>query len=194
MLNYIWAGLMVLSVVFGICNGRMSEVSAAIMNGGGKAVELTLGLLGAMCFWGGIMNVADKAGVTARISRLISPITKRIFKGMDPKSAPAKAISMNITANLLGLGNAATPLGLKAMREMQKENKTPERATKHMIFFVVLNTASIQLIPTTVAVLRGNYGAASPMDILPAVWITSIVSLTAGLVTAWLLGRFERKK
>lgn len=77
---------------------------------------------------------------------------------------------------------------------MQRENKAPERATKHMIFFVVLNTASIQLIPTTVAVLRGNYGAASPMDILPAVWITSIVSLTAGLVTAWLLGRFERKK
>ena len=183
---------MVLSVVFGICNGRMSEVSAAIMSGGGKAVELTLGLLGAMCFWGGIMNVADKAGVTARISRLISPITKRIFKGMDSKSASAKAISMNITANLLGLGNAATPLGLKAMREMQKENKTPERATKHMIFFVVLNTASIQLIPTTVAVLRGNYGAASPMDILPAVWVTSALSVATGILAAKLLSRLWR--
>ena len=117
--------MMILSILFGILNGRMGEVSQAVMEGGSNAVQLMLVLLGAMCLWSGLMRIAEKGGLTAIISKILSPITKWIFRGMDPKSPAGKAISMNMTANLLGLGNAATPLGLHAMKEMQRHN--PEK-------------------------------------------------------------------
>lgn len=190
-MNYIWAGMMILSILFGILNGRMGEVSQAVMEGGSNAIQLMLVLLGAMCLWSGLMRIAEKGGLTSIISRILSPITKWIFRGMDPKSSAGKAISMNMTANLLGLGNAATPLGLHAMKEMQKNNPEKQRATNWMVLFVVLNTASIQLIPTTIAVIRGKYGAQTPMDILPAVWLTSLTGLVVGILVAKLL---QRKK
>ena len=191
-LNYIWAGMMILSILFGILNGRMGEVSQAVMEGGSNAVQLMLVLLGAMCLWSGLMRIAEKGGLTAIISKILSPITKWIFRGMDPKSPAGKAISMNMTANLLGLGNAATPLGLHAMKEMQRHNPEKQRATNWMVLFVVLNTASIQLIPTTVAAVRSGAGCSTPFDILPAVWLASALSVTAGICAAKLLRRVWR--
>ena len=180
-MKWIFCGMVVLSVLFGALNGRMPQVSNAAISSCAGAVELVLSLTGAMCLWSGVMNVADKAGITRGLAKLFSPVLRVLFKGL-PKDAPAlKAISMNITANLLGLGNAATPLGIRAMQQLSKENGGSDTASRHMITFVVLNTASLQLIPTTIATLRLNHGSAAPLDILPAILITSAVSLCCGL-------------
>ena len=129
------------------------------------------------------MRIAEKAGLTAILGHICSPLLKVLFHDMDTKSKKARYISMNIAANLLGLGNAATPLGLQAMKEMQKENiTTPKTASRHMITFVVINTASIQLIPTTIAALRTKYGSVNPMEIMPSIWIASVLSLLVGLI------------
>ena len=190
MLNYIWGGMMLIAVIFGLLTGRMTEVTNALLSGASDGVTLTISLAGAMCLWGGLMEITDKSGITLYVSKALFPLFKLIFKGMDKTSASAKTISMNVAANLLGLGNAATPLGLAAMKELQKENRDKRRASDNMVAFVVLNTASIQLIPTTVAILRAKSGSATPMDIMPAVWITSILSLAAGMVVCKLfMGR-----
>lgn len=182
MMGWIFTGLIVISVLFGCLNGRMPEVSSAAIGGCAGAVELFLTLLGSICLWTGLLKVADKAGLTAVLSKLISPVTKRLFRGMDPASPAAKAICMNITANFLGLGNAATPLGIAAMKEMQKASPEKHTASRHMITFVVLNTASIQLIPTNTAMLRLQNGSTAPMDIMPSVWLTSVVTVAVGLM------------
>ncbi|MCI8497188.1 MAG: spore maturation protein A [Clostridiales bacterium] len=187
MLNWIWAGLVIVSVLFALFSGNMAGVSNAVFNGAGNAVQLVITLTGVICLWSGIMRIAERAGITRLLSRLLSPLLRLLFPGLDIKGKAAGAICMNMTANLLGLGNAATPLGLTAMRELQKNNLRPDTASNHMVTFVVLNTASLQLIPTTVAAIRGNLGAASPMDILPAVWMASASSLIVALIAARVL-------
>lgn len=194
MLNYIWAGLMLISVVFAALTGRMNELTNAVLKGSQEGVTLTLSLMGSMCLWTGVMKIADKGGITTFLSKLFSPILKRLF-GKDADDPEAmKWITMNVTANILGLGNAATPLGLNAMNRLQKNNLQKDRATNAMIVFVVLNTASIQLIPTTVAVLRQKHGCASPMSIMPALWCATISALLVGLIVAKTLNRRSEKK
>lgn len=192
MMKWIFAGLVFLSVVFGIMNGRIEDVSNSAISECAGAVELAITLAGSVCLWSGLMRVAQKSGLTAKISVLLSPITRLLFKGLDKSSAALELISMNITANLLGLGNAATPIGLAAINELSKETSGIEKGTasNHMIVLVVLNTASIQLIPTTVATLRLKYGSLSPMDILPGVWISSVVALIVGLSMAIVMNKF----
>lgn len=191
MMKWIFACMIIVSTLFGALNGRIGDVSNALIQGSGNAVTLVLSLMGAMCLWGGVMKVADEAGVTDMVAKLLSPITKRLFRGLDTDSPAMKAISMNITANLLGLGNAATPLGIEAMRRMAEDENIKDTASNNMVTFVVLNTASIQLIPTTISVLRLNHGAAAPMDILPAILISSVVSLSVGVMISKLLGHFR---
>jgi len=188
MMKWIFSGLILLSVVFGIGQGRMDAVTNAAIADCGKAVELTLSLAGSMCMWSGLMKIAEKAGLTERISSLFRPVIRFLFSGMDHKSPAAQAITLNISANLLGLGNAATPLGITAMREMQKQTPHSATATNNMVMFVVINTASLQLLPTTTALLRQQAGAAAPLDIMPAAWISSAVTLTVGILMAKLLG------
>lgn len=188
MMKWIFAGMILLSVLFGALNGRMDAVSAAALQQCGTAVELTLTLMGSMCLWSGMMEVADKAGITEKLSRLISPLIRLLFGGMDHKSPAAKAITLNLSANLLGLGNAATPLGIAAMKEMAAQSPG-RQATDNMVLFVVLNTASMQLLPTTVALLRQKAGASQPLDILLAVWVASFMSVLSGVLTAKLLAR-----
>ena len=145
-----------------------------------------------MAIWGGIMRIAEKSGITDKMSRLFRPVAKFLFKGINPSGKAFKAITMNITANMLGLGNAATPLGLEAMHELEQEEKTKDVASRNMIMFTVINTASIQLIPTTIATLRFEHGSKSPLEILPAVIISSIASLIVGISLVFLLD--NRKK
>ena len=183
-MNQIWPCIMLLSVIFGAINGKMQAVSDAVFSGGQQAVELSLTLLGTICLWSGLMSIAEKAGLTRALSRLMSPVLRLLFPGLDPAGPAARAISMNVAANILGLGNAATPLGLNAMRQLQEENPQKDTASNHMILFVVMNTASIQLIPTTIAALRARYGSHSPMDVMPAIWISSVLSLCVGIVAA----------
>ena len=143
--------------------------------------------LGMMCAWTGFMKIADAGGLTAVLCKVFNPLLKRLFPDYRAGSSALKAISMNMAANFLGLGNAATPLGIAAMKEMQKENPNPSVANNSMVMFVVINTASIQLIPTFMGALRAQYGAQFPFDILPAVWLASVVSLIVGVIVAKLL-------
>jgi spore maturation protein A len=193
MMNWIWAILIALSVVCGIMNGRIAEVSKAALSGSGEAVTLFIMLLGVICLWNGIMKIADSAGLTKSLGKLLSPILRLLFPKINPKGEGAKAISMNIAANLMGLGNAATPLGLAAMKELEKQAPKKGVATNAMVTFVVLNTASLQIIPTTIAVLRSGTGSKSPFEIMPAIWVTSIISLIAALSVNFFLARFFKE-
>lgn len=167
----------------------MAAVSTAAMNGCGEAVQLAISLTGTICLWSGVMRVADRSGITDALSRAFRPLNRFLFRELDPEGAAARAISMNMAANLLGLGNAATPLGLAAMRELEKVNRHPGIASQAMVTFVVLNTASLQLLPTTNAYLRLAAGSNEPMEILPAVWLASAVSILVGVTMTRLLRR-----
>lgn len=190
-MDYIWGGMILLSLVFGACNGRMQEVSDAVFSGAGQGVEVCIALLGAMCFWSGLMKIADRSGITIFIGRLCRPIIRVLFPTLEKNSPAAGAMSLNFAANILGLGNAATPLGLKAMKCLQAENPRKDVASDNMLMFVVINTASLQIIPTTVATLRVKYGSQNPLDIMPAVWIASIGALLVGVLLAKLLNKWR---
>lgn len=184
MLNYIWGAMLVISFMCALCTGRMSELSQAALNGAGDAVQLLISMAGVMCLWTGLMKIADMGGLTAILSKLFAPVLSKLMPDYEKGSSAQKAVCANIAANLLGLGNAATPFGIAAMKEMEKTNKTPGVANKSMIMFVVLNTASIQLIPTTISALRSAAGSGSPMDILPCIWVVSVLSLLVGIIAA----------
>lgn len=192
MMNRILPIMIVLSLISAIATGRMSELSSAVVSGGTAAVELVLSLIAAMCFWGGVMEVAEKSGVTSGVSRLISPVMKLLFPRLRRDNHTLEAMSMNITANMLGLGNAATPLGLEAMRRLQNVNESTEKASDEMVTFVVMNSAAVRIIPTTVATLRGQYGSAEPMSVLLPTLLTSVCALAVGLTVA-KLGYFISK-
>lgn len=180
--------MLVFSLFFGIWNQSADKIGTAILNESTHAVELVLSLTGALCLWSGLMRIAQDSGLTEKISRLLQPVISFLFRGIQKGSEAVRLIAMNMTANLLGLGNASTPLGISAMRELAKE--APKGvASDHMIFLTVLNTASIQLIPTTAAMLRLRHGAESPFDILPAVLIVSLVSCVSALFTARLAAK-----
>lgn len=194
MMNYIWAAMMLLSIAFGGASGRIDAVSEAMFSGASQAVELCLTLLGMLCLWSGLMRVAEGAGITAVLGKLLAPVLRILFPRLSSDSPAARAMSMNVAANILGLGNAATPLGLKAMQELQKLNPIQDTASDDMLTFVVLNSISVQLIPTGTAVLRENYGSSNPMEIMPAVWISSIVSAVVGLALARIFCRRKRRR
>lgn len=193
MIKWIFAAMLIISAILGAVQDNISEVSSAALNSCVEAVELCIYLTGGMCMWGGVMRVAEKSGVTDVLARLFRPLLKHIFKGLDTSGKAFHAICMNITANLLGLGNAATPLGLEAMKRLEEEEGENEITSRNMVLFVVLNTASITLIPTTAASLRLKHGSEAPMEILPCVLITSACALLVGLVTAAILDKGERK-
>lgn len=185
-MNYIWAFMIVFSIISAFFSGNMQVLSNAIISSATDAVNLCIRLGGTICLWGGLMEIAEKSGLTNAVCRLLSPLLKIVFPKMDLKGKTAKAISMNITANMLGLGNAATPLGLEAMKHLQNDNPNKEKASSDMIKFVVMNSAAFHLIPTTVAALRRDYGCENPFDIMPSSWISSAAALTVGLTAAIL--------
>lgn len=187
MMNAVLVGMLIFSVVSAAFGGNMEALSAAALSGCGEAVTLVISLTGMLCLWCGLMKIAQQCRLTEAVARLFRPLTRLLFPELPPGSPALQAICMNLSANLLGLGNAATPLGLAAMRELQKLNRQKDTASNAMVTFVVLNTASLQLIPTTCAVLRQQAGSAAPMEILPAVWISSVASAAVALTLAHLL-------
>lgn len=191
MMNWIWFALIAISVIFGIATGHINAVSQASLMGASNAVTLFITLLGSICLWNGVMKIADASGVTKGLALLLSPVTKRLFPDLKPDSSGMKAVSMNIAANFLGLGNAATPFGLAAMKEMAKHAREKGVATDSMAMFIVVNTASLQLIPTTIAVIRLKYGSSAPFDILPCVWLASVVTLLCGILLARIFERYD---
>lgn len=193
-MRYILFLLALLAVIFGAVFGRMKEVSAAALSSCSDAVTLCITLTGALCLWSGLMEIAERSGLTAKITKLLLPVTSNLFKGVNRHSPAMRYITMNITANLFGLGNAATPLGIAAMTELAKDAPALKdggvAATDDMVLFTVINTASIQIIPATIAALRMKYGSSSPFDIIPAIIICSTSALTVAVICANLLKRF----
>lgn len=189
MMNYIWAGLMLISIIVAFMTGRVNELSNAVIDGASQAIQLVISMTGLICFWTGLMSIADKGGLTKILAKAFKPLMTKLFPEYDEDSPAMKAICMNVTANLLGLGNAATPFGIKAMKEMAKDRpkNLKDTASNSMVMFVVINTASLQIIPTMLAMLRVNHGAQSPFDIMPAVWITSVCALSVGILVAKIL-------
>ena len=194
LLNYIFAILIISAFISGIINGNIGDVSEAVLTESVNAIDLGIYMLGAMCVWGGVMRVAEKSGITDILSKFFSPFLKVVFKGIDTKGKAFSAICMNITANLLGLGNAATPFGIEAMKELEKEDNCKETASINMIIFAVINTASFTIIPTTVAALRLKNGSENPLEILPAVIITSAITLIVSVISARIFDFKGRKK
>ena len=186
-MGLIWAGMIAVSVVCGLCTGRMEAVAAGAMDGAAAAVELCLSMLGVLCLWSGVMEVMSRSGLSAKLSRLLGPVLRRLYPDFAGDKAVMDTVAANVSANLLGLGNAATPLGMEAARRMAE--RTPGVASNSLCLLVVCNTASIQLIPTTVAAVRSAAGCQTPFDILPAVWFASAVALAAGITAAKLMGR-----
>ncbi len=193
MMNYIWGGMIIFAFISAIFSGNMQELSDAVVSGGQNAIDLLIRLTGMMCLWGGIMKIAERSELTKVICRMLNPLFSLLYKGVDKNSKTAEAMSMNITANLLGLGNAATPLGLEAMRRMQEANGDKSMATDDMVVFVVMNSAAMRLIPTTVATLRTQFGSQSPMEIVPATWLSTFLSLSAGVLTAKIISKITSK-
>jgi len=187
---WVWTGMVVLSCVFGLINNTISQVGSAAMEGATAAVELCISMTGIMCLWSGVMAVMDRCGLSHSLSRLFQPLLKRLMPIASRDPDTLSALSANLSANLLGLGNAATPLGIRAARRMARGAEGT--ATNELCLLVVLNTASIQFLPTTIAGVRSALGAASPFDILPAVWLASLLSVLAGVCAARLLSRFFR--
>lgn len=186
-INYLWTGMIIFSFVCALFNFNVAELSQGILTAAQHGVQLCFNLLGGLCFWSGIMEIAEQSGLTRVIGRLLSPVLRLIFPSLRDKSEILGAISMNVTANLLGLGNAATPLGIEAMRLMQQENENPLRASDDMVNFVVMNTAAIEFIPTTLALMRLHAGSSSPFDIVPVILIDSVIGLTAGLLLSKII-------
>jgi len=184
LLNYIWFGMLVLSVLCSLFTGRTAELSRAVTDGADKAVRLVISMAGVMCLWTGILKIAEKSGVTEKISALLAPVIKLVMPECRNNKKAMEAVSANITANIFGLGNAATPLGLKAMKELQKTNRLINSPDNSMVMFVVINTASLQLIPSTIAAMRQAAGSEQPFAILPYIWITSILTLITGIMLA----------
>lgn len=187
---WIWTGMAVLSILCGLATGRGELVAAAAVEGAQAAVELCVSIAGMLCLWTGVMEVMRRSGLAEGLSRLLRPVLSLLFPQVSGDRGVMDSISSNVSANLLGLGNAATPLGIEAVRRM--ERKSPGTASDAMCMLVVCNTASIQLIPTTVASVRAAAGSSSPFDILPAVWLASALSVGVGIAACKLLARIWR--
>lgn len=190
-MSWIFTGIILISVVCAVVSGSGSALSTAVPQGAQAGITLALSLAGSICLWTGIGKLMERIGLTAMLSRLLRPVLHRLFPGSKSDPVLAGALSGNICANFLGLGNAATPMGIQAAKRL-KDPMQPQLATDQLCRLIVLNTASIQLIPANVAAVRVSLGCDAPFDILPMVWITSICSASAGLLAAFLMGKLWR--
>lgn len=189
-MTWVWTGMVVLSLVFGLATGNLDAVADAALEGASSAVELSLSMAGVLCLWSGVMEVMNTCGLSSGLARAFRPVLRRLLPEASRDSETLAAVSANVSANLLGLGNAATPLGIRAARRMARGCNGV--ASDELCLLVVLNTASIQLLPATTASVRSAAGSSSPFDILPAVWLSSALSVSVGLLSAKLFSRWRR--
>lgn len=187
MLNIIWPIFIIISFVYGIFSGNVENINNAIFESASDAVELTITFFGTVCLWNGIMQIAIKTTFVQKLTKLLSPMIKFLFPDIKKEEKAYEEISMNMIANFLGLGNAATPLGLKAMKSMQKNNVQKDTLSNSMAMFIIVNTASMQLIPTTVIAIRSSLDSSNPTRIIIPVWIATICAAIAGVIAAKIL-------
>lgn len=188
-MSWIWTGIVLVSILCALLLGNGSALAAAAVSGAQAGVQLAISMAGSLCLWAGVGRLMERGGITALLSRLLAPLLHRVFPGTRTDAALAGDLSANICANFLGLGNAATPMGIQAAKRMRRDGA----ATDELCRLIVLNTASIQLIPANVAAVRSALGCGTPFDILPAVWVTSLCSAGLGVTAAWLLGKVWRR-
>jgi spore maturation protein A len=182
MVNYIWVGMTIVGIVFAMVNGTMNEVNEAIFNGAKEAVTISIGLISVLVFWLGLMRIAEESGLLMKLSTMFRPFIKKIFPDVPPDHPAMGYILSNMMANMFGLGNAATPLGIKAMEQLKTLSKEKETASRSMITFLAINTASITLIPTTVIAIRMNYHSKAPTDFVGPTLITTVCSFIGAIV------------
>ena len=187
MLNKIWPAFLIISFIYAILNGNIEEFNNSIFTSCAQTVDLILKLFGTMCLWNGLMKIVQETSLMKKLTKIISPLMKILFPKMKKEDKEYKEITINIIANLLGIGNAATPLRLKAMQTMQEKNPQKDRITDSMAMFIVLNTASIQLIPSTVIAVRASLGSVNPSQIIVPVWIATIAADVAGIIASKML-------
>jgi spore maturation protein A len=194
MVNYIWVFMTLIGLVFAMVNGTMAEVNEAVFNGAKEAVTLCIGLISILVFWLGMMRIAEESGLLSKLSSLFRPIVSKLFPEV-PSNHPAMGyILSNMIANMFGLGNAATPLGIKAMEELKELNGGKKEASRSMITFLAINTASITLIPTTVIAIRMNYNSANPTDIVgPTLLATAVSAVAAIFIDRYFYYRRSKK-
>lgn len=190
MMNYIWIAIIFFSVITAVFKDTANELSNGIITSGNTAVDLCFSLLGTFCLWNGLMNIAEKSGLSQAFAKLTAPILCKLFKGLKKDSDAILPISLNITSNLLGLSNAATPIGIEAMKKLAKENTGKTTPSNNMVLFVVMNSAALRLIPSTVAGIRANHGSENPLEIIVPSILTSICALTVGISMTKILERF----
>ena len=194
MLGKIFGILCIIALCFSLVSGRVEQVGSAVLDGAQNAVQVLLSLGGMICFWCGMMRVLQEAGLIKKLSKLLHPFLKRFFPDASKSGEGLEEISANISANLLGIGNAATPFALKAMEKLQKKNPHPEKATPEQITLAVLNTASVTLIPANLLALRRAAGSSAPYAVLFPIWITSLLCALMALILTRLFARTEEKK
>lgn len=188
LMSWVWIGMIGLSVLAAIFTGRGELLAGAVSEGAQNGITLAISLAGSLCLWTGVGKLMEKAGMTAMLSKLLRPVLGKLFPSFQEDEELAGSLSANICANFLGLGNAATPMGIQAAKRLALRNKSGI-ANDELCRLIVLNTASIQLIPATVAAVRASLGCNAPFDILPAVWVTSLCSAGAGVAAAWVMGK-----
>ena len=193
MLNIIWPIFIIISFIYAIFSGNVEKLNNSIFESAKNAVELTITFFGTVCLWNGIMQIAKETTLMEKITKILQPVMKILFPNIQKNDEANKEMSMNIEANILGLGNAATPLGLKAMKTLQKQNDKKDTLTDTMMMFIIINTASIQLIPTTVIAIRSSLGAQEPTKIIVPVWIATICAAIAGIITAKIIIKKVKK-
>lgn len=176
--------LISLSLLISVFSGKLSEINSSIITSTNNAVELCISLAGIMALWSGLMKIAEESGLVSKITKILQPILKFLFSDLPQNSKAISLIAMNVTANLMGLGNASTPLGLSAMKEIHKECGESETATNSMVMLVVLNSASIQIFPTTIIAMRVKHGSHAPSEVLPMIWIVSTLSCLCAVFVA----------
>lgn len=197
MLNILWPFFIIISFAYAIFSGNVDKLNESIFSSTSESVNLCISLLGTICLWNGIMQIANKTSIIDRLTNLLKPAMNFLFPELkqEKEIQNQKEISLNVIANILGLGNAATPLGLKAMKSMQKKNPKKDTLTNSMITFIVLNTASLQIIPTTVIAIRSSMNSKNPTSIVFPVWIATICAAIAGITATKLFIKLtERKK
>jgi len=194
MLNKIWSIFIIISFIYAIFCGKVEQLNNSIFESTANAVELSITFLGTICLWNGIMQIAQKTSLIHKLTKIFRPIINFLFPEMKHNEKAKQEISMNVIANVLGLGNAATPFGLKAMKTMQEENIKKDTLSNSMAMFIVLNTASLQIIPTTVIAIRASLGSKNPSEIIFAVWGATITAVVVGVIATKIFIKCSKLK
>ena len=190
MINYIWFAMLAIGIAVGLITGKGESISSSIIQVSGSTVELVIGLMGLMCLWCGVMKIAEKSGLTEKLALVLKPILKILFRGSAKNEKALGAIVMNLTANMMGLSNAATPFGIKAMEELQKDNISKDKPSNDMALFLVMNAACLQLLPSTVISLRAAAGSKAPGIIIVPAIISTACAAVVGIVCAKILEKY----